>query len=199
MEMIKTYDGTYYYNTHNNYTFLELYPDAAAFLADYKACEIPTTLDDTYLSLLYYVLVGRKGNDAIRSNSLGQFKYSLFTLIWQYGPYWQKQVEIQEKLRALSEEDLRDGDTVINNSGTNPAIAITRDSEGNKGTQSKSELNYINSQNVTLSTRSKTEAFTLFSSVLKSDVSTAFFAAFDDLFQFASTLGELLYCNEEDN
>ena len=87
MEMIKTYNGSLYFNSHNNYTFLEIYQESANFIADYKACEIPTTISEDNLKILYFTLVGRKGNDSILSNSIGQFKYQLFTLIWQYGHY----------------------------------------------------------------------------------------------------------------
>nr|DAF39749.1 MAG TPA: hypothetical protein [Herelleviridae sp.] len=197
MEMIKTYDGTYYYNTHNNYTFIEIYPDAATFLADYGKCELPTTISDDYATILYYNLLGRKANDSILSNSLGQFKYRLFSLIWQFGPYWQKQIELQEKSRGLTDDDIRDGSKQIYNRGSQPAQKVTAQ-DGNIGTQSKAEIRFVNDQNVTLNTKSKLEAYTIFGTVLKSDVSEGFFRQFDELFQFSSSLGALLYCNEED-
>ena len=199
MEMIKTYNGSLYFNSHNNYTFLEVYPESANFIADYKACEIPTTISEDNLKILYFTLVGRKGNDSILSNSLGQFKYQLFTLIWQYGPYWEKQLEIQGKLRGLTEEEILDGSTQQYNSAANTATPISQDAAKHTGTLSKAELPYVNSQEATLNTRSKVDGYGLFGNVLKTDVSQRFFNEFDKLFQFMSTPFVLLYCDDENN
>lgn len=199
MEMIKTYNGSLYFNSHNNYTFLEVYPESANFIADYKACEIPTTISEDNLKILYFTLVGRKGNDSILSNSLGQFKYQLFTLIWQYGPYWEKQLEIQEKLRGLTEAEILDGSTQQYNSAANTATPISQDADKHSGTLSKSELPYVNSQEATLNTRSKVDGYGLFGNVLKTDVSQRFFNEFDKLFQFMSSPFVLLYYDEDEN
>lgn len=199
MEMIKTYNGSLYFNSHNNYTFLEIYPESANFIADYKACEIPTTISEDNLKILYFTLVGRKGNDSILSNSIGQFKYQLFTLIWQYGPYWEKQLEIQGKLRGLTEAEILDGSTQQYNSAANTATPISQDAAKHTGTLSKAELPYVNSQEATLNTRSKVDGYGLFGNVLKTDVSQRFFNEFDKLFQFMSSPFVLLYCDENEN
>ena len=194
-----SYDGTIYYNRHNNYTFLEMYPEATDFINDYHLCELPTTISDDNAKILYYVMVGRKGNDSIRSNSIAQFKYQLYTLIWEYGPYWQKQLEIQEKLRALSDRDVLKGSVQQYNSSANPSQPVTTDVDGHKGTLTTSEVPYLNNQNATINTRSTVDGYSLFADILKMDVSREFFERFDKLFQFMSTCEEWRLYEEEDN
>lgn len=196
MPMYKAYEGTYYGNNYTNTsTFLEIYPDVDTFLKDYHAVELPVTISDDNLRILYYVLVGRRGNDNIMSSVRGQFKYRLFTLIWEYGPYWEKQLEVQTTLRNLSTDEILNGSKQIYNQATNPSTPITADSEGHTGSQSRGELNYVNNQNVSLNSRGKVDGLSIFANVLKSDVSNDFFRKFDTLFNAFPQL-PLFYCVE---
>lgn len=197
MPMIKRYPGTRFPSQDSNYTFNELYPDADTFLADYKACEFPATISDENVKLLYFSLLARRSLDCIQSESVGMFKYKMFLLIWQYGPSWEAKLNIQKKLQQLPDSDILDGGTQIYNTGTNPSTPIGTDQEQYKGTLSKNELNFVQQQNVTLSTRSKTNAYRGYQDMLKNDVSEEFFDKFDKLFAFVYAPG-ITYYNELD-
>ncbi len=189
MPMNKCYPGTRFPSWDSNYTFNELYPDADTFLADYKACELPATISDDNVKLLYFSLLARKGQDCIQSESVGMFKYKMFLLIWQYGPSWEAKLNIQKKLQQLPDSDILDGGTQIYNTGVNPSTPIGKDQEQHQGTLSKNELNFVQQQNVTLNTRSKTNAYRGYQDMLRNDVSEEFFDKFDKLFAFVYTPG----------
>ena len=44
----------------------------------------------------------------------------MFSIIYQYGPTWEKRLDIQKSLRGLTEEDIRGGTRQINNHAWNP-------------------------------------------------------------------------------
>lgn len=195
MPMIKEYPGTRFPSLGSNYTFQEIYPDSDTFLADYKASEFPAIISDENVKLLYFSLLARKGEDCIQSESVGMFKYKLFLLIWQYGPSWEAKLNIQRKFQELPEADILDGGTQIYNTGTNPSTPIGKDGEEHQGTLSRNELNFVQQQNVTLSTRNKTNAYRGYQDMLKNDVSESFFDKFDKLFAFVYAPG-ITYFNE---
>lgn len=197
MPMIKRYPGKRFPSQGSNYTFNELYPDADTFLADYKACELPATISDENVKLLYFSLLARKGLDCIQSESVGMFKYKMFLLIWQYGPSWEAKLNIQKKLQQLPDSDILDGGTQIYNTGVNPSTPIGKDQEQHQGTLSKNELNFVQQQNVALNTRNKTNAYRGYQDMLKNDVSEEFFDKFDKLFAFVYAPG-ITYYNELD-
>ena len=105
------------------------------------------------VSLLFYLLYAKYGNTPIANNDITQFKYKVFSVMYQYGPTWEKKTEIQEKLRNLTEAELLAGSKAIYNSALNPSTAPS--------TQTLEELNYINSQNTTNYKKSKMEAYSL--------------------------------------
>ena len=101
---------------------------------------------------LYYLLYARYGNSHIANRDINQFKYKVFSIIYQYAPSWSKIIEIQEKLRGLTEEDILKGSEAIYNSAMNPSTA--------PATDVRTPLGYINSQNSTLYNKSKMDAYT---------------------------------------
>ena len=46
---------------------------------------------------------------------INKFKYKIWATIYAYGPVWEKKVEIQDTVRALSEADLLVGSKQIYN------------------------------------------------------------------------------------
>lgn len=86
----------------------EVWSQASDFLTDYKAAGIPTTISDQNATTLYYLLYARYGNTPIANYDENQWKYKMFSIIFQYGPTWEKRLDIQTTLRGLQISDLVD-------------------------------------------------------------------------------------------
>ena len=64
----------------------EVWSDASGFLADYQNVGIPTTISNQNATTLYYLLYARYGNTPIANYDENQWKYKMFSIIFQYGP-----------------------------------------------------------------------------------------------------------------
>lgn len=154
--------------------FTDVYEDVDSFLNEYHNIGLPVTITDEKATILYYLLYAKYGNSRIASSDENRFKYNLFAIVWQYGPTWSKEVEIQERLRALTENELTEGDRAIYNSAANPSI--------NPSNFDDEELQYINSQNVSKYKKSKLEGYAILTELLKRDVTESFLSKFKKLF-----------------
>lgn len=139
--------------TSSTKTFVDIYENVDAFKDDYEdmtsfqSNEI-TTND---ITRIYYMLYAKYGNNYITNFDENQFKYKLFMTIWQYAPTWLKRVDIQGKLRSISDDDLIIGAKAVHNHAFNPSTEPS--------TQSLDELTYINDQNTTNYKKSKMDAY----------------------------------------
>lgn len=181
------------YGNYRTRKFTDIYDNVDAFLADYSDNGLPMLVDTTNMTTLFYLLYARYGNSTIASSDENQFKYKLFSLVFQYGPTWAKRLEIQDKIRNLTEDELRESAKAIYNHSYNPSTLPSTDTVD--------ELLTINDQNVTKHRRSKTDAYALLNDLLETDVTEEFISKFKKLF---ITIVEpelpLWYVsNEEDN
>ena len=188
--------GTNYGNlnggNHRMPQFTDIYPNKDAFLTQYKSIGIPVTITDESATTLYFLLYSRYGNEYISSSDRNRFEYNLFAIVWQYGPTWEKRVEIQKKFRDMSEEELLKGATQIYNTADNPGTAPT--------TSTLAELQYINHQNTTKSVRSKLDAYGMLESLLEKDVTGEFLNKFKKLFNpFAGPECNTLFITGDEN
>ena len=164
-------------NIYNYPLFCQIWKDKDAFLTDYKQCGIPTSITDESATLLYNLLLGEYYNSPIGYNSVGQWKQQFMTIIYCYGPSWEKRLDLQDKLRNITDEELLEGTTMIYNTAQNPSTPVT-----NQGTNTKHQLGYISNQNVSLSQKSKLEAYATLNDVLRKDVTTELLSKFRPLF-----------------
>ena len=188
--MIKDYEGSLYGN-FRQVSFTDIYSSAEDFLKEYKSIGIPTTIKDTMATTLYYLLYSRYGNDIIASSDTNRFKYRLFSIIWQYGPTWEKKLDIQDKIRNFTETEILAGSKQIYNTASHPATA--------PGTDTDEELPFIDNQNTSKSKRGKLEAYDTLYHMLDTDVTAEFLNRFQKLF-IAVVEPELplYYITEED-
>lgn len=171
--MIKGYCGSLYGNFRQK-KYSDVYDSVESFLADYQNIGLPVTISDDNASVLYYLLYSKFGNDILAPSDINRFKYRLFAIVWQYGPNWEKEIDIQKKLRDMTEADLMDGSRQIYNNAQNPGTE--------PGTNTSEELAYIDNQNVTKNKRSRLEAYALLDTLLKKDVTEEFLSRFKPLF-----------------
>lgn len=94
---------------YNTKLFTNIYQNVNDFLSDYNGIGIPATINTQNATTLYYLLYGKYGNSPIANMDENQFKYKLFSIIWQYGPTWEKRLDIQSILRNFTEADLKAG------------------------------------------------------------------------------------------
>lgn len=171
--MIKSYYGSLY-GEFRTRTFSDIYDNFEDFNADYNDIGIPVTISVDSITTLFYLLYANYGNSHIASSDETRFKYKLFSLIWQYGPTWEKEVFIQKRLRDLTESEMLEGSKQLYNMAQNPGV------EPSTGTSE--ELNYINSQNVIKNKKSLLEGYATLSELLKKDVTSSFLTKFRPLF-----------------
>lgn len=172
-------------------TFCNLYETVNDFIYDYNNIGIPKIISVENASTLYYLLYARYGNSPISNFDENQAKFKLFSIIWQYGPSWEKKLEIQANLRGLSDAELREGALSIFNHAFNPST--------DPSTASETELDYINEQNTTRQKRSKVGAYMELWQALSTDVTEGFLNRFGVCFkQFIGPERMIVYETDED-
>lgn len=171
-----SYDRDIFGGIHENRkpTYSEVWLDADSFIQDYKSIGIPTTITDESATTLFYLLYANYGGRIIAPDDETVFKYKVFSLVFQYGPTWEKKLEIQEKFRGLTEDELIAGSVQIYNHATNPSTEPSTDSTD--------ILTYIDGQNVTKNQKSKMDAYLYLWEALETDVTKQFIDRFNKCF-----------------
>ena len=168
------------FGNYRTRTFTEIFNDGKSditannFLEYYNNIEIPKTISEASVKTLFYLLYANYGNSHIASSDENQFIYKLFTIIFQYGPAWEKRLEIQSNLRNLTDDDLATGTKMIFNHSFNPSSAPS--------TSSLEELTTINDQNTNNVKRGKLESYQALWDMIATDVTKEFIDRFKRLF-----------------
>ena len=157
------------------YKFEDIWESSTAFVNAYHNQSLPQELKDETITTLYYLLYGRYGSDCISGTNVRQWEYRFWGMVFQYGPAWEKRLEVQKRVRELSEDDLRDGDLSLNNLAYNPGTA--------PATTSDEILTGIAQQNAGIKKRSILGGYSMLESLLATDVSEEFLEHFKDLFK----------------
>ena len=175
--------------------FTNIWDNAEDFKDDYKASGLyneNNKISDTSAITLYYLLYARYGNSPIANRDVTQFQYKVFSIIFQYGPKWEKDLDIQAKVRALTDDEIRLGSKAIYNQALNPADAPS--------TATLEELTYINQQNTTNYKKSPLEGYTLLEQLLRDDITKIFVDKFNICFKkFVSNERPIIYVSEDED
>lgn len=155
--------------------FKQVYNSVDDFYTEWTESGMPSdVLTEDNVRLLYFLLYARYANDPIANRDVNQWKYRLWSIMFQYGPTWQKRLDIQANVRNLTLDELQKGSGAVYNHAYNPSGApATGDTE---------ELDFINEQNTTNYKRSQIEAYNLQWDLLRVDVSEVFLTQFKKLF-----------------
>ena len=157
------------------YKFEDIWESSTAFVNAYHNQSLPQELKDETITTLYYLLYGRYGSDCISGTNVRQWEYRFWGMVFQYGPAWEKRLEVQKRVRELSEDDLRDGDLSLNNLAYNPGPT--------PATASTEVLTGIAQENAGIKSRSILGGYSMLESLLATDVSEEFLEHFKDLFK----------------
>lgn len=133
-----------------------------------------TTENRYALERVYLLLLSRYANSHIASSDENRFKLQLAAMVDAYGPTWYKKVEVQERLRELSVEEVMLGTKAIHNHSYNPSTAPS--------TSTLEELTTINEQNTTKYVKNKVEGYDLLLSLLDDTMTDIFLNRFKPLF-----------------
>lgn len=176
------------YGNYRNRTFNDIFPSVEEFKDAYEEFNDGIIdngfTNDKSLPTVWTLLSARYGNSTVASENETQFKWKVFAIIFQYGPTWERQLEVQKDIRALKIEDLQQGGKAIYNTALNPAqpVAGSKGASSGEGTQTTEELTYINQQNTTNYKKSKIDAYALLADIMKTDVTGSFLNKFKSLF-----------------
>lgn len=162
------------YGNYRQVKFTDVYPDVDTFLAEYNSNGIKTTISQESATTLYYLIYSRFGNSVIASSDTNRFKYDLFGTIFSYGPTWEKRLEIQDKLRNLTDDEIFTGSTNINNHAYHTGTAPS--------TNYLDELPAINEQVTNKYKKDKMSGYSMLISLLDTDVTEGFISKFKKLF-----------------
>ena len=177
---------------YNTAVFTDVFPDFASFKATFdddfdkyaKDC-----ITATNLKTLYYLLFARYGANPIVNYSEDIFKAKIVGITLQKGPTWERKLALQKTLRDLTESDLLSGARTMFNRAVHP--------EQEPGTDTDTELTYINAQDVSKQRRSKLDAYSYLQDVLKTDVTEEFIQSYAKLFsKFVSPTIMRVYEND---
>lgn len=179
------------YGNYRTRTFTDIFPDYDTFQDEYDDTAFEGMITDANCEILYYLLYARYGNSSIASSDETRFKYSLFALIFQYGPAWEKKLALQQTLRGLTQDQLRLGSKLINNHVANPGDTAS--------TASLDELTGVDDQNTSTYRKGILESYNLLIELLEDDVTESFIRKFQKLFlQFVNPEVPLWYESEGD-
>lgn len=177
------------YGNFRNMKFTDIWGEADKFIQDTLTSPL-NVMKEEELTTIYYLLYAHYGNSVIASSDINQFKYKVYSTIFMYGPTWAKRLEVQKKLREMSEDDLTRGGKAIYNHAYNPSTAPS--------TSTLEELLAINDQNTTNYKKSKLEGYSILTALLESDVSKEFIDKFKKLFITVVEPEEPLWYEMED-
>ena len=163
-----------YYGGFRTRKLTDVYVSADAFKEDLRASGMSIELSDQSLINLFYLLYARYGNSHIASSDETQFKYGLYSIVFMYGPSWEKRLEIQTKIRGLTEEEILAGGKAIYNHSYNPSTQPSTDT--------LEELLTINDQNTQKYKKSKLDGYGALMQLIETDVTAYFLDRFKKLF-----------------
>ena len=169
--------------------FTDIWNSYDEFITDFTASPFKDSITQT--EILYYLLYARYGNNPIANNDIEQWKFKIYGIIFAYGPTWEKKLDLQEKIRNLTEDELRTGTKAVHNTALNPSTQPS--------TSALDELNYINSQNTTNYKKNKIDAYLDQFGLLDDSITEDFIVKFRKCFkQFVAPERPLLYVEDYD-
>ena len=191
------FDRPFFKSSYTTLTFSQVWGDFASFKKDYNELiigfpQLSDPLSDNSVMTTFFLLYARWGNNPILNTDVGQFKMKVFSIMFSYGPTWQKKQEIQDTVRKLTEADLLTGAKQIYNHALNPSSEPT--------TGSLEELDYINDQNTANYKKSKMEAYSMLWSLLHAEATKEYIDKFKNCFSvFVDKMPAPFYIDKEED
>lgn len=177
-------NSDYLYQKGYNSTFDEIFKDNTSFVKELTENPAYSDMltyysvgDAAYLNVVYLLLSSRYDGWSIAANSVSRFKLNLVERICSYGPTHKKKLEIQKKVRELSDAELQWGAQEIRNTAVNPE---TQPGESENGAPAR--IDFINGQNTSYHKRAPIDALMYQYNLLDKDLNGEFIEVFKPLF-----------------
>lgn len=189
------YDG--YIGSYSTRTFGEIFPTSTDFATFYSSCGVPaklrtrTTLAQYDINAIYALLCAEYMNEHVRSASEDRFKLAVMKTIFSYGPTWQREMEMQDKLLDMTDADMLKGSKQLYNHAANPNTT--------PAVSSVEELTYIDDQNATHNFRNALDAYGDLMSLLDDKPTERFISKFKPLFGVIAYPGNTIYFESEED
>lgn len=168
-----------------NKRFNEIFPDASSVSTEMLSLGFDTLFPEDFSWKVFYSLIsGRHALDEVSvrgddESSLARWKTRFCSILWQYGPSWWKQAQLQDQFRKFSEEDLVKGSLQVASQALNPAKKPDKTIQG----IDLPIVETINAQSSNQYKKNKTDAYSSLLFLLKNDVTEPFLRRFDPLFK----------------
>lgn len=166
------------YGNYRTRKFADIYENFTNFSKDFDFYSTnglnPNFQNTSTIQTLFMLLCAKYQNSHIANSDESQFKLKLFSIVFQYGPSWEKNLQIQHDLRNLTDKELITGSMQINNHSWNPSTEPS--------TLTLDELETTNEQTSTKYKKSKMGAYANLMALLRKDVTEEFLRKFKDLF-----------------
>lgn len=190
---------------YNTMSLADVWTDSEEFKTEYKASAFYRVGERLYdgveqvggvtmpdnITLFFTMFYARYNDTPISNDNIDVFKLKVFTTIFEYGPIWQRKLEIQKAIRGLSEDDIRVGGKMIYNHALHDASAPSTDS--------LEETTYIDSQDTANNKKSKLSAYNELVMLLDDGISKEFLDKFKKLFKIVLATDRPLYVYEEED
>ena len=173
------------YGNFRTHSFTEIFEEFDAFKDAYNNTVFAGAISNDNLQLLYYLLYARYGNSHIANSDENQFLYKMCATIWQFGPVWEKKIEVQREIRGLTLDELQEGSKQISDHAYNPS------------TVPSGEIENINEQDRIKYKKSKADAYALIMEIMEQDVTEEFINKFKPLFLIITEPQEPLLYRED--
>lgn len=195
------------YGTFRTRTFGEIFPNVTTFKDFYTNCGIPATLfpgtetvqgvqvNTIYknydIDSIYSLLASEYFGAHISYSSEDWWKLKVMQTIYAYGNTWQREMAIQDKIKALSDEEIKKGAKAVYNHASHPSQE--------PDTQYLEDLPYIDDQNTTNWKKEPIRAFAESVVGLNDRLTREFLLKFKKLFiRFVYPTGPIFYKEGED-
>lgn len=167
-------------------TFVEVYPTSTDFVNSFRSSVMTDYIkEDKYLEITYALLMSKYENSHIASITADSFKGKVNSVIFQYGPTWIKQLEMQQRLINLTEAELQAGTIAKSTAGYNPSnVPGTANSD--------TEIETVNQQSLQKYTKSKLDAYSGLNELLKVNVTVNYLNQFKKLFMSVIDVDNIL-------
>lgn len=170
----------------NSKTFSDVYSDADTFVKECNEYGLTQTISDDSKTAIFYLLTAYYGDtELLGYRNETRWKMKLFSIMYQYGALWEKRADVSKSLANMSAEEVQKGYQIMSNHALNPQTA--------PGTDTDTELTYINEQTVSKNTRGKMDALMLLYDNQKSSYTKDFLDKFKVLFNPILMHSEPLY------
>ena len=165
---------TYLYGNYRNRKLSDVFPDAESFTEAAAGNPLTADLPADAVETTFYLLYARYGNSTIASSDETQFRFQLFSVMYDATPTWAAKVKVQKALQSLSDDEIRNGHAQVINHAYNPSTSPSANA--------MDPLGKIDEQNYSGSRKGAVEAYAEYWEMLRTNLSKAYVNQFAKLF-----------------